>query len=304
MVPALTPLLMTLALTLLIVPLVRASAAVRGTTLVGAVGWSWAAWGVWLSTWVADGVFHSDSAFVELGWYTAALLTVCPALSILGAKRPGARVWTLFVVLPFLLVFTWPLLADWVRDSTLRSFQVELPMCLGYVLVLVMGFGNYVGTRWTLPAILIAGAAGTLMWTFDGHTAQSESDREMAARMIATGLLCLSGGVVWLSNRRPNLSQPGLDEFWDRYRNAFGIVWAIRFMERVNATAEKEQWFARWELDRIAWQGATEDERQRTLERMEHTVRWLGRRFVDPEWLDEMMPNTTPGESHPDQTPS
>ena len=117
-------------------------------------------------------------------------------------------------------------------------------------------------------------------------------------------VLCLSGAVVWRMNSRVQPCQQGFDEFWDRYRNTFGIVWAIRFMERVNATAEKEQWSARWELDRIAWQEVPEDERRHTLERMEHTVRWLGRRFADPEWLDRLIPNTTPSKSLPDETPS
>lgn len=287
-------LLITIGLSLLIGPLVQASLATRGTTLVGAIGWAWGAWLVWVTTWIAAIVLPTNSASIEFGWYAAALLSVCPALFVLGAKRPGSRVWTVFVVLPFLLVFSWPLLADWVRDATLQSFHVEVPMRLGYGLVLVMGFGNYVGTRWTLPAILIGVASGCVMWTFDGRVIGSESAEETPLRFVASCLLCLAGITLWLLGRRDTQRKSGLDGFWYRYRNAFGIVWAMRFLERVNSVAEKEEWSARLELDHIHWQDATADERKRTAERMEATVRWLGRRFADPEWIDESLQNAPP----------
>ncbi|WP_166825442.1 hypothetical protein [Thalassoroseus pseudoceratinae] len=285
----LSPLLITLALSLLSVPLLKATTAARGTTLTGAVGWAWAAWLAWTSTWIIEFTRPSATMLTELGWYAATLLSVCPALFILGAKRPGSRVWTVFVVVPFLLVFTWPILADWVRDSTLRSFQLELPMRLGYALVLVMGFGNYVGTRWTIPAIVIGIACGWVMWTFDGRAFEAGIDNVSPIRTVPVCLLCIAGLLIWGISRQPNVPKSGLDRFWESYRNAFGVVWAVRFMERVNAMAEKEQWVARWELDRIVWQEATAEEREETAQKMEATVRWLGRRFANPEWIDRQL---------------
>ena len=59
-------------------------------------------------------------------------------------------------------------------------------------------------------------------------------------------------------------------------------------MDRVNHTARQEQWSARLEMEGLIWNpDATESERQHTLDRMDHTFRWLFRRFVDPEWIDE-----------------
>ncbi len=296
-------LLITIGLSLLIGPLVQASLAARGTTLMGAIGWAWGAWLVWVATWIAAAVLPADSAAIELGWYATALVSVCPALFILGAKRPGSRVWTLFVVLPFLLVFSWPLLADWVRDATLQSFYVELPMRLGYALVLVMGFGNYVGTRWTIPAILIGVACGCIMWTFDGRVIENASGSGIPLRLVASCLLCLAGVMIWRLGRSTADRTSGLEGFWDHYRNGFGIVWAMRFLERVNAVAEKEEWSARLEVDHIRWREATAEEHQRTAERMETTIRWLARRFADPAWVDKHL-QVTASDTASDHAPA
>ena len=49
-------------------------------------------------------------------------------------------------------------------------------MLLGYYLVLVMGYGNYLGTRHTLPSLLTAAALGWLVFQLF-QTAQTGANR-------------------------------------------------------------------------------------------------------------------------------
>ncbi|MEZ6148255.1 MAG: hypothetical protein R3B91_23050 [Planctomycetaceae bacterium] len=45
----------------------------------------------------------------DLMWYSVALLSLCPPIAVLGARRPGAAAWTWFVILPMLAVLGWPM---------------------------------------------------------------------------------------------------------------------------------------------------------------------------------------------------
>ena len=65
------------------------------------------------------------------------------------------------------------------------------------------------------------------------------------------------------------------------------MVWAKRVMDRVSQSAARETWTGRLELHGFVWQPDCSDaDRSRAEERLDRTLRWLQKRFVEAEWID------------------
>ena len=96
--------------------------------------------------------------------------------------------------------------------------------------------------------------------------------------------------------QREESSRTGYERVWLDFRDWFGILWTRRVMERLNQTAEQENWGCRLFLDGIVWQlDPGEEQKRSTLAKMDHAFRWILRRFVDEEWIDRRLnesPNT------------
>lgn len=248
------------------------------------------AWVAWGGAWFAQLAAGPESArHVAPAWYLAAVLFLCPPIAVLGARRPGARVWAAFILLPLVLVLSWPALAQLPSVWRGNPMQLETPSVVAFALVAIMGLGNYVGTRFSLPAILLGGALWQVVAPLTGSV---EAAIGFAAAFRAT--LCLGAAAalaaVVESAARP--IPPSLDRVWIDFRNLFGIVWSKRLMERVNDTARRENWPARLEIDGLHWPSpdVTPGQRLLTEQRVEYTLRWLLRRFVDPPWIDARLP--------------
>lgn len=292
----------TLALIVVLACLIRARRDLLWTTLRTVWHWLCAAVAVWAAAWVLTGVWqvvHENLA--DLLWYAAAVVMLCPFIAVLGARRPTSRVWAIFVLLPLLFVLGLPVMTAWSRDGQIGRIQLEAPACLGYALVLVMGVGNYCGTRFTREALLTG--SGLLLLVLPLSTwGAGLSDTSLPMRAGATVCLALAGaGAAYRVKHPPKVSRP-LDRLWVDFRDYFGIVWARRIQDRVNAAAEKDRWPARLEMHGFAW---LDDEPPRTgaqseSEQIEHTLRWLLRRFVDPEWIDERLAERDIAADHPE----
>jgi hypothetical protein len=258
---------------------------VQGTTLGPA--WHWALAGVvlWELAWLLS--FSSiPNAYFDYLWYSVALLGLCPPITVLGAKRPGARVWAVFVVLPLLLVFAWPAAVGWIDGFPPERLTLETPMLLGYGLVLVMGYGNYLGTRHSLSALMIALSLGWLVWHFAATPEAGERLRPLGPTLIFAMAAVL--GVT--ATTQPTQAISGEDRLWRDFQEAFGIVWAKRIMDRINHTASQEIWSARLEMPGFVWnESVSAEERAHTLSRIHHALRWHLRRFVDPAWIEERV---------------
>ncbi|MFP6770479.1 MAG: hypothetical protein VB859_20055, partial [Planctomycetaceae bacterium] len=75
----------------------RARRCVAATSLGSA--WCWGLAAVLVAT-TAAGVGLVDAASIGLQdhlWYAACVLWLCPAVSVLGGRRPAAQAWNLFV---------------------------------------------------------------------------------------------------------------------------------------------------------------------------------------------------------------
>ena len=62
-------------------------------------------------------------------------------------------------------------------------------------------------------------------------------------------------------------------------------------MDRVNETSQRENWPVRLGIEGFRPEPASKASAVQAehTQRVEHTFRWLLRRFVDPEWIDARM---------------
>ena len=273
--------------------------AVQATTLHSAWLWAMSALALWSVSFVSDhGLRAASISVADHLWYASAVLALCPPMAVLGSRRPGTRVWTWFIQFPLLLVLGWPVLALWLQGSEVRGLQLETPQLVAYLLVLSMGAGNYCGTRFTLPILCYAAACGMLVVSSSVSCPAWLADRWWA-RLWATGLLVLAALLASHSGSQGSRATSRFNRLWLDFFDTFGVVWGRRIQDRVNFIAQKEQWPARLELHGFVWTDDSADSPDRAAieARIEHTFRWLLRRFVDPSWIDERIGTSlTPGE--------
>lgn len=280
--------------------------AVESTSLVSA--WRWGAGAavvgtlaavMSLSRWYAWG---PDTRGVEDHlWYASCLLWLCPLVAVLGARRPGAAAWDVFVILPLLLVLEWPVtgvtLAAWfggvIHELTLEEITLEWPTLVGLCVVLVMGGGNYLGTRF-FPAVT-GFVLSLVLLTWPLFPWASGSSNGAAWTRLAGALLLIgSGGLAhWQvrSMSRPNREQHPLDGAWRDFRDMFGVAWARRVQLRVNEDLRRCSGGGVLGFDGVEFPAVNEQldvnesQRQESYQRAELTLRRLWKRFVDPAWV-------------------
>jgi hypothetical protein len=273
-------------------PVLRARVVLSKTTLLEAWRWGVVAICTWSATWVLSDL----SSIIPRGladqlWLASAVLMVSPFVAALGARRPGSRVWTFFVVVPVIAVLMLPAVTAWNRDWQPTPLRLETPMLAGYGLVLVMGAGNYLGTRFAIPALLTAAASFSVVLPM---SELADRYAHSSAKLHSAATIALSFA-AWLAARQAAKAGPArrkpIDTVWSDFRDFFGIVWGRRLMDRVNVTAQQEGW-----LVRLHYEGFVPVDPSRPMElppdqmvRAEQTLRWLLRRFVDSEWIDERM---------------
>ncbi len=283
-------LLVAVLLTLVVGQSLELRRGVRGTTLTTTAWWGLFVAVAWVAAW-------SLSAFCFVGrevvqdqlWYWTAVMSLVPPIAVLGAKRPGSEAWSWFVLVPLVLVLGWPALTVWTIHGP-GALRVETPVLIGFVLVLVMGCGNYLSTRLAIPALLYA--LSVVLVLAPCATVSAGNGMPAAWGRVA-GVLCLLFAVGWgrLILRRPALAANGPNRVWHDFREMFGIVWMKRAMDRINEEfAEREQWPARLGSDGLEWtETPTEEQRQQVEARLAYALHWLLRRFVDPEWIDQRL---------------
>ncbi|HEX3869503.1 MAG TPA: hypothetical protein VHV77_03610 [Pirellulales bacterium] len=221
---------------------VRTFPAVRGTTLVGVWTWSTAALiallGMELAAWA-----RPAQHWIDAGRYAAAILSLAPFVSVLGAKRPQHRAWQL-VVLTLVAVLVLPALQSTLLHPGAR-IQVHAAMGVFLVALLLVEFVNYALTRYLAPILLIVAGQGILLgpflpwlrWSAEGANAL------FAMTVLALGLLA---AVVIRGKRRG----AGRDRVWVAFCDAYGLLWGMRVAERFNHETR-----ARGESEHVTWRG-------------------------------------------------
>ena len=243
------------------------------------------------------------NGWVDLGWYFAAVVLLCPGIAVLGARRPGASVWALFVLLPLVLVLMWPAVASFQVARPAEPIEIEVPALVGFGLVLIMSGGNYFGTRYTMSMFYYAGAIVLLVVPMSVATPDFFLERSTSRFIASLGFLL----AISETNRRSKAEADDeislLDVLWFDFMDSFGMVWAKRVMDRVNESARREKWAMHLELHGFVpiAESPSADELLHTEKRIEHTFRWLLKRFVDPEWIDARLQEPTAGQALSDE---
>ncbi len=283
-----------------LVVVVRSGRWLWETTLVTASRWAAVGLCLWLVTLVvAQWANALTEGVSDLLWYFTAVVCACPSIAVLGARRPGAKSWAFFVLLPLLLVLMWPAVAASRVWSNGVPLDLEEPALVAFAVVLVMGCGNYFGTRFTLPVLLYAGAIVSLLAPLSAASPASLQNADVM-RSVATLLMSASIGVAYArSTYDPEHSEP-LNRLWLNYIDHFGMAWPKRVMDRVNESARHEKWAGHLDWHGIVWQpNSSEEDRARTRQRMEEILRWLLKRFVEPEWINRRLGTPPTGTPQP-----
>jgi hypothetical protein len=273
--------------------LARLRRGVSGTALESAWPWAVLVWIVWLAIPLVTVVPSHLQVWRDVLWYAAAVVALVPPIAVLGARRPTARVWTWFVLMPLVLVFTWPLAPALHGEGDPTAFSLEEPLLAGYLLVLVMGAGNYFGLRFSLAALLWLAGLVLVIAPLCPTTAKWAPE---AAAGRLSGTLCLVAA-GWIADRQAarggeyRRAEPALDRVWRDFRDLFGIVWARRLQDRFNEEARRKGLPLRLGIhgSEASDPSLSVEFDSQTLAAAEESLRWLLQKFVDPAWIDRRL---------------
>lgn len=276
--------------------LVRMRSGVRGTSLLPAWRAALLTWAVWTVVAVVTIAMPVPAAGIDCLWYLAAVTGLIPPIATLGARRPIHRVWTWFVLVPLVMVFSWPVMPSvWRGAGHLAAFDLETPLIVGFLLVSVMGAGNYIGLSHTVSAVLWIAGLWLVVLPLCPATS-SGMPQALTARAGACFCLVAAG---WIADRqvarRERVSDIGrrpLDHVWDDFRELFGIVWSRRIMERFNDEARRNGAPLRLGLHGLETAAGEQPEVNpdaASLATAESSLRWLLQKFVDPGWIERRI---------------
>lgn len=219
---------------------------VQGTTLVAAWWWAVAATAFLTATAAAPWASDPRPAALEAIRFAAGALTFCPAMAVLGAKRPQHRAWQLVV---FSL---WGILAlPALENLALRrgqSLAIDGVRSAFLSCLIVLELLNWLPTRRCLTAVFAA--AGQVM-LYAGRLPFTGELGNYPTLALAAGCLLAATAIAWLDDlTRARKPRQRFDALWLDFRDDFGTLWGVRVAERVNAAAATGDWPVR-----LTWRG-------------------------------------------------
>lgn len=233
---------------------------VQRTTLVGP--WLWTitafAFAAFVTAWSGTEATESTGT----ANFLLAMFFFCPLMSVLGAKRPQNNAWH-FVVLSLWLVLAIPAAEVFFLR---RAPHIRLHDARAWFLWALIGvaFLNYVFTRHFIAGTLYCVAM--VVWLAP-HLPGVR--KELTLTLVWVSLLLSAAVAAAFLFRNPsatNIDDPHpLDDDWFRFRNAYGVTWGLRVMERVNNAATTSGWPARLEWDGFHVEDGISDEQSQGL---------------------------------------
>jgi hypothetical protein len=278
---------------------IRAAVSTRGSTAVPATLWAIAAClSLALDTGLrASGAISQPSAAASLRMVTAAL-SLCPAMSLLGAKRPQHGVWQ-FIVAALAVILLLPTLATaLVRPDSVPDAHL---LGRGFVVILsLVGWMNFVATRHgpaatlvTLGQLVVVRGFLPLVDSEQAFPPTASTAAPLAASVDCLGGCLAAGGgllavVISSTRRRPSLAAAGtfaaaVEPAFLGFRETLGAAWTLRVAERFDAIAASRGWPCRLHFDGVhpadtPMDGPWQRDAQRALGA-------LLQRFVSSQWL-------------------
>ena len=268
----------------------------RGSTLMGP--WSWSLLGLCLVA-ILELLRPSGSGDVEKWFLTmqfgAAVATLLPAVAVLGAQRPHARIWQ-FVVASLWLILVLPAVKNVLLEPA-SIFQLHPAWGWSLWVLIVVGLINRIGTRHWCSALLVTVGQGRLL---SGQLPGLGQDVDAAGTLLALSCFVLAALLVHLQWwRDPAIPPRTFNQAWRDFRDLYGVLWAFRIADRINTLAERQELGVQ-----LRWQGlaslTSDGEELPVPAEVEailcQNMRNLLRRFVSLDWLELRLP---PGDSSP-----
>lgn len=288
--PVVTVLALAVTLTAAVI-LTRAYWTLRDSTLVIPWLWAVAAFGLITSS-VLYAAFLLDDRLATAYMathYLAACGTLCPFVALIGAKRPQHAAWS-FVIIALWCVFALPaaevLLLQPGQLLEVNSFRSWFLLAL-----LLAELCSFLFTRYALSCLLLV--VGQVIWLADWlpwgrWIPMGAFDWELM------GLLCAGTAIVTAQvvSLRQTRAANEFDRLWFDFRDAFGLFWSLRLIERVNDTAQQ----AGWDFD-LGWSGFRTKSKFEPLSKLppetetalRNCLQGLLRRFVSREWIAQRL---------------
>jgi len=272
---------------------------IRQTTLTSAWCWSWAALAGWagvelLAAWRSD---LTALALAPLR-LAAVALSFCPAVSLVGAKRPQHAAWNIVVVSLWGIVAL-PAAENYFLHPGQRLALGDARGWFLWILIL-LGPINFLPTRFWLAALLVAVGQVVALSRYVALPQRPPVPQPELVGLALCGLGMLSAAA---SARRKTIAANPLDRLWLDFRNSFGLFWSLRVQERMNAASAQHGWDVE-----LGWRGFRRREEalkpeaqakepsdspslalQSSEPALRTTFKGLLRRFVSGEWIAERM---------------
>ncbi len=194
------------------------------------------------------------------------------------------------------------------RAEGLTLLHLDAPWTIFYALLVLVGVTNYLPTRFGAAAGCLALG---LVLEYLGLT-RDDWPAERRAVLWSWWAWMLAAS-AWLAHRRAArvpAARTRLERIWFWFRDLWGVVWALRILERFNRTAELKGWPVRlgWfglepagaPADQVggaapAGPAAVEDPPE-----AEAVFRALIRRFAQPERVAEVLASGCAPSCHPE----
>jgi len=238
--------------------------------------------------------------------YLAVLASLAALISVLNARSPGGKVWAILMIL-LIVVF----LVPWLEDQTrlrraggLAPVHLDAPWTIFYVLLALVGVTNYLPTRFGFAAVGMA-----IVFILE-YLALTRQDWPPVRRAILWSWVAWTMATsVWIARYSAGRSPAGRangERIWFWFRDYWGVVWALRALERFNRSAELNHWPVR-----LTWFGLKPagppkpDEPLQFPIAAEAAFRGLIRRFAQPWRLDQAArpPHEPPADRPTDGDP-
>jgi len=278
---------LTVALAVGLAVLLSRRRAIGQTTLVSAWWWTLGALTCWHGLEIAAAL-----GLVDRGWrgplrLAAAALSFCPLMALIGAKRPQHRAWD-FVVASLWAILALPAAEGYFLHRGPRVEVGEIRSWFLWVLIL-LGPVNFLPTRYWLGSLLLAASQ---LAVFAPSLALVRRPIFPQAETIGALLSVAALAAAWLASCQTTPAMHRMNRLWLDFRDTFGLFWALRVQERINAAAQQRG----WNLE-LGWSGfcarraaARLDDVERSTESELRTVfKGLLRRFVSTRWIAERL---------------
>lgn len=292
MVESLTSAVLGLVLTMLIA---LGGRRLRGTTLVGP--WLWGIVSAVLLTLsgllAATPQIVAGDRLLTLLPYAAEVSTLCPLVALLGARRPQHSAWQ-FIVATLYVILLVPAVQG---TRTAGALNIDAPWSWFLLGLIGVGFVNAAPTRYWPSFTAIALGQLILLAPYIVDIPATSERANSLRHITALALLILAVVMMgWraVATRRTAAwqSRDPLDRLWLDFRDAYGVLWALRVQQRVNAAAVQFGWpvALAWDgfRDRGTGQPATAFA-PTTRAAVEHVLRTLLWRFMSAQMIDERL---------------